>query len=64
MVKYVVYEFYEDERVDLDDAQTIISITPYTSVLLPDEEDMTRTFVVTSVDRQNRESAPVTVTVP
>ncbi len=64
VVKYVVYEFYEDERVDLDDAQTIISITPYTSVLLPDEEDMTRTFVVTSVDRQNRESAPVTVTVP
>lgn len=62
VVKYVVYQFFPGETVDVDDAQTIIAITPYTSVLVEDASDGPSaegsTFVVTAVDRMNRESEP------
>ncbi|MBD5206994.1 MAG: family 10 glycosylhydrolase [Bacteroidales bacterium] len=57
-VKYVVYEFYPGEEQNINDPQTIISITPYTRVALPDNEKGV-TFAVTAVDRMNRESAPI-----
>ena len=64
-VKYVVYQFFPDEEIDINDAETIISITPFNKVLV---EDISAgptaegsTFIVTSVDRMNRESEPVKV---
>lgn len=57
VVKYVVYEFIEGEKVDTGNAEAIISITPYTSVELSDLPDG-NTFAVSGVDRMNRESKP------
>lgn len=59
-VRFVVYQYFKGEEPDLDDAQTIIAMTPETTVLLPDGDDDLKgmTFCVTSLDRQNRESAP------
>lgn len=63
VVKYVVYQYFPIEKIDLDDPQTIIAITPMTKVLVADENDKIggSTFVVTTVDRMNRESDPVIV---
>lgn len=63
-VKFVVYEFYPGENSDsLDRAETIISISPDNKMMVgsTDEEAELkgRTYVVTSVDRMNRESKPV-----
>ena len=61
VVKYVVYEFYDGEDHDYENAETIIAITPYTSVELGSDDAGGRTFAVTSVDRMNRESKAVTI---
>lgn len=62
-VKYVVYQFFPGETIDIEDAQTIIAITPYTGVLVEDYSEGPSaegsTFVVTALDRMNRESEPV-----
>lgn len=62
-VKYVIYEFLPGEDVsNLENAETIISITPNTRVILADkngEADLKgNTYVVTAIDRMNRESKP------
>ncbi|MDE6794351.1 MAG: hypothetical protein K2J63_03495, partial [Muribaculaceae bacterium] len=61
-VKYVVYQFFPDEDVNLDDSQTIIALTPETRLLLDDDALSGCKFVVTSIDRMNRESDPRSVT--
>ncbi len=60
-IRFVVYQFYKGEKPDIDDSQTIIALTPFTDVLLADDdEDLEgHTFYVTSLDRMNRESDPV-----
>lgn len=59
-IRYVVYEFYpEEDYNDLSDSETIIMLTPHTSTLLGGSDDTGikgHTFVVTSLDRMNRES--------
>lgn len=64
-VKFVVYQFFPEEEIDIEDAETIISVTPYTSVLVEDASDgpaaRGSVFVVTALDRMNRESEPVQV---
>lgn len=57
VVKYVVYEFFEGESIDTNDPEAIIAITPYNTVTIDSAESGT-TFIVTAVDRLNRESAP------
>lgn len=62
-VRYVVYEFFPGEDShNLDDAQTIIALTPKNKVLVADTDDKEElkgmTFVVTALDRNNRESQP------
>lgn len=57
VVKYVVYEFFEGESIDLDDPEAIIAVTPYNAIRLDNAEPGT-TFIVTALDRLNRESAP------
>ncbi|MDE6769903.1 MAG: hypothetical protein K2J78_09300, partial [Muribaculaceae bacterium] len=61
-VKYVVYQFFPEEEVNLDDSQTIIALTPETRLLLDDDALSGCKFVVTSIDRMNRESDPRSVT--
>ncbi|MCM1377353.1 MAG: family 10 glycosylhydrolase [Clostridium sp.] len=63
-VKFVVYEFFPDENPnDISDPQTIIAVTPLNRVLISDDSNPNSvkglTFVVTSLDRMNRESKPV-----
>lgn len=56
-VKFVVYEFFKDEEIDLDDPEAIIAITPLNAVRI-DSAEPGSVFIVTSVDRMNRESDP------
>ncbi len=63
-VKYLVYEFYPGEDTSsLEDSQTIVAMTPFNELLISDDvkESSVKgvTFVVTALDRMNRESAPV-----
>lgn len=64
-VMYVVYQFFPDEVVDIEDPEAIIAVTPFSSVLVEeDSEGPSATgsvFVVTALDRMNRESEPVNV---
>lgn len=64
-VRYVVYQFFPEENIDIEDAEAIIAITPYSTVLVEDASDGPSaegsTFIVTSLDRMNRESEPVRV---
>lgn len=57
VVKYVVYQFFKGEEIDLGDPQTIIAITPFNRICI-DETDEEMIFVVTPVDRMNREGKP------
>ena len=64
-VRYVVYQYFPIEKIDLEDPQTIIAVTPQTGVAVANEGDKIGgcTFVVTALDRMNRESDPVSVKV-
>lgn len=57
VVKFVVYEFFKDETIDLNDPEAIIAITPLPAVKLDSAESGT-TFIVTALDRMGRESDP------
>lgn len=57
VVRYVVYEFFPGESVDTSDPAAIIAITPYNAVRMDNAESGTM-FIVTALDRLNRESAP------
>ena len=66
VVKYVVYEFLPGEDTDnLEISETIISITPNNLVILAEKDGEKElkgnTYVVTSVDRMNRESKPMKI---
>ncbi|MCH5243016.1 MAG: family 10 glycosylhydrolase [Muribaculaceae bacterium] len=65
IVRYVVYQFFPEENVDINDAEAIIALTPYNAVLVEDvSEGPTAegsTFIVTAIDRMNRESEGVSV---
>lgn len=56
-VKFVVYQFFPDEKTDIDNPETIIAITPHNKVELGSPGKNER-FIVTSLDRLNRESKP------
>lgn len=63
VTKYVVYQFFPDEKIDTGEGESIIAMTPFTEVHLPDGEiEEGTTFIVTSLDRMNRESAPARLT--
>ncbi len=57
-IRFVIYQFYPGEEQNIDDPQTIISVTPFTSLLLGDDADDS-IFAVTALDRMNRESEPI-----
>ena len=53
VIRYAVYQFYEGETIDIEDSQTIIAITPFNRLRI--YEDTGVTYVVTALDRMNRE---------
>ncbi len=56
-VKYVVYRFAKDEKVNTDDASKIVAITEDTFYKLPYDNGTERyTYVVTALDRMQNES--------
>lgn len=64
VVKYVVYELLPGEDSDnLDNSEAIITITPNNRIVIAEKGQegalKGNTYVVTAVDRQNRESGPV-----
>lgn len=66
VVKYVIYEFLPDEDAsDLENAEAIISVTPARMLSIGSEKETSalkgNTYVVTGLDRMNRESAPVKI---
>lgn len=67
VVKYVVYQFFPDEKINLEDSETIVAITPERATAVADlsagESVEGCVFVVTTLDRMNRESEPVKVKV-
>ena len=59
-MKFVVYRFEKGEKIDLDDASKIVTITNQTMYRLPKAEEKTQCFyVVTSLDRMSNESKGV-----
>ncbi len=60
-IRYVVYQFYPTERVDLDNSEAIIALTPDNRVSVSRDDIRGCEIVVTSLDRMNRESRPVTI---
>lgn len=62
-IRYVVYQFYPGEWVDLDNSEAIIALTPDTCISVNREDIHGCDIVVTSLDRMNRESRPVTIKV-
>ena len=65
IVKYVIYQFFPGEEINIDDSETIIALTPFPAVLIEDFSEGPSAegsiFVVTSLDRMNRESEPVII---
>jgi uncharacterized lipoprotein YddW (UPF0748 family) len=58
---YVIYRFSKSEKVDLNDARKILVVLPFTENYFTDTGAKRRkkyTYVVTSLDRYNRESSP------
>lgn len=65
-VMYVVYSFLPGENTDdLENAEAIIAVTPFSRVVISDdmnpESVRGMTFAVSSLDRMNRESTPVKI---
>lgn len=57
VIKFVVYEFFKGEEINLDDPQAIIAVTPLNAVRMDSAEEGS-VFIVTALDRMNRESEP------
>lgn len=65
-VMFVVYSFLPGESADnLDNAEAIVAVTPFTRVVISEDTDPESvkgmTFAVTSLDRMNRESLPMKI---
>ncbi len=54
VVRYVVYQFFPGEEINTDDPQAIVAMTPFNR--FPVDTTSGSTFVVTALDRMNRES--------
>ena len=62
-VRFVVYSFLPDEKIDLDNVEAMMILSPRKEYLISEDEDDEALkglrFVVTALDRNNRESKPV-----
>lgn len=61
-IRFVVYSFLEGEDIDLDNVEAMMLLTPRKEYLVSEDDDKDALkgirFVVTALDRLNRESAP------
>ena len=57
-VKYVVYEFNANEKIDLEDASKIIGITNEQFFKIRKKGEVRKMFIVTALDRMANESKP------
>ena len=54
---YVIYRFYDGEKIQLNDPSKIVNVTKETSFLLPyDKGTIKYNYVVSSVDRFHNET--------
>ena len=61
---YVIYRFAKGEKVNIEDASHIVTITPNTFFALPYEDGKAKwTYIVTALDRLHNESKAVKKTV-
>lgn len=60
VVKYAVYEFFPGEKVDTDNAECLIAVTPVNALSIGEKADIRKgtVYLVTAIDRLNRESTP------
>lgn len=62
-IRFVVYSFLPDEDLDLDNVEAIMTLTPREEYLVSEDADSQSLkgmrFVVTALDRNNRESNPI-----
>ena len=65
-IRFVVYSFLEDEDIDLDNVEAIMIMTPRKEYMVSEDEDESAVkgmrFAVTALDRNNRESVPLEIT--
>ncbi len=65
-IRFVIYSFLENEDIDLDNVEAIMMMTPQKQYLVSDDDDdeaiKGMRFAVTALDRNNRESHPVEIT--
>ena len=61
-IRYVVYRFAPDERIDISNGARIIGLTPNSYFQLG-EGNPQGVYVITSIDRLQNESRPVTIKV-
>lgn len=64
-IRFVVYSFIEGEKVDLDNVEAMMILTPQKEYMVSEDEDAEPLkglrFAVTALDRNNRESEAVVI---
>lgn len=62
-VRYAVYQFLPGESDDINNSSALVAVTPLTRIFLTDDPDELKgcRYVVTALDRMNRESQPVAI---
>lgn len=60
VIRYAVYEFFEGEPVDIENAEALIAVTPTNAFAVGNTADIPKgtRYAVTALDRLNRESKP------
>ena len=57
-IRFVVYEFLPGEKLDINNSQAIVALTPFNRVSIANPEPGL-SYAVTTLDRLNRESDPI-----
>ena len=57
-IRFVVYEFLPGEKLDINNSQAIVALTPFNRVRIANPEPGL-SYAVTTLDRLNRESDPI-----
>lgn len=60
IIRYAVYEFFEGETPDIENTEALIAVTPVNALAVgPSDGSLKGTvYLITALDRMNRESAP------
>ncbi len=64
VIRYAVYEFFPGETPDIENTEALISISPVNALAVGEADGSLKgnTYLVTALDRMNRESAPAKIT--